>query len=96
MFSVDAFILFISSVYCVTKTNLSGCLVLTVLLRVSPLSQNLISLMWLMIWFCLYPLCLSLCINLSVTDLKLASFELVLRYLFVSPFAIALMVAGGW
>ena len=38
---------------------------------------------------------LSLCISLSVIDLKLVSFELVLRYLFVSPLAIALMVEGG-
>ena len=38
---------------------------------------------------------LSLCISLSVIDLKLVSFELVLKYLFVSPLAIALMVEGG-
>ena len=51
--------------------------------------------MWLITSFGLYPLCLSLCINLRVIKLKLVSFELVLRYLFVSPLAIALMVAGG-
>ena len=51
--------------------------------------------MWLVIWLCLYPLCLSLCISLSVIVLKFVSFELVLRYLFVSPLAITLMVEGG-
>ena len=38
---------------------------------------------------------LSLCISLSVINLKLVSFELVLRYLYVSPLAIAFMVEGG-
>ena len=88
-------ILFISSVYCMTKTSLSCCLVLTFLLRASFLSLNGMSLMWPMIWLCLYPLCLSYCINLSVVESKLVSFELVLRYRFVSPLAIALMVVGG-
>ena len=88
-------ILFISSVHCVTKTSLSCCLVLTFLLRASFLSLNGMSLMWPMIWLCLYPLCLSFCINLSDVELKLVSFELVLRYRFVSPLAIALMVVGG-
>ena len=32
---------------------------------------------------------------LLIVDLKLVLFELVLRYLFVSPLAIALMVEGG-
>ena len=40
-------------------------------------------------------LCLSLCINLDVIKEKLVSFELVLRYHFVSPFAIALIVVSG-
>ena len=42
-----------------------------------------------LVWF------MSLCINLRVVELKLVLFELVLRYLLVSPLAIALMVAGG-
>ena len=52
-------ILFIilSSEYFVTKTNLSGCLVFTVLPRVPLLLLNSMSLMWLTTWFCLYPLC---------------------------------------
>ena len=69
--------------------------VLTFLFRASFLSLNGISLICLITLFGLYPLCLSLCINLRVIELKLVSFELVLRYLFVSPLAIALMVAGG-
>ena len=88
-------ILFISSEYCVANMSLSGCLILTFLFRASFLSLNGISLICLITWFGLYPLCLSLCINLRVIELKLVSFELVLRYLFVSPLAIALMVAGG-
>ena len=36
---------------------------------------------------------LCICINLSLIELKLVSFELVLRH--VSLFAIALMVMGG-
>ena len=59
-----------------------GCLVLTFLIRASFLSLKGMSLTWLIIWSCLYPLC---CISLSIIDLKLVSFELVLRYLFVSP-----------
>ena len=77
----------------VTKTKFSGCLVLTV--QVSILLLNSMSLMWLTIWFCLYPLCLSLCNNLSVIDLVQVLFELVLRYLFFSPLIIALMGEGG-
>ena len=87
--------LFISSEYCVANISLSGCLVLTFLFRASFLSLNGMFLMWLITSFGLYPLCLSLCINFRVIELKLISFELVLRYLFVSPLAIALMVAGG-
>ena len=86
---------FISSEYCVANISLSGCLVLTFLFRTSFLLLNGMSLMWLITSFGLYPLCLSLCINLRVIELKLVSFELVLRYLFVSPLAIALMVASG-
>ena len=56
-------ILFISSEYCVTKTSLMGCFVLTFLLRAFILSLNGMFLMWLIIWLCLYPLCLSLCIS---------------------------------
>ena len=37
----------------------------------------------------------SFCIGLSFIDLKLVSFELVLRYLFVSPLAIAFMIEGA-
>ena len=85
-------ILFISSEYCVANMSLSGCLILIFLFRASFLSLNGISLICLKTWFGLYPLCLSLCI---VIDLKLVSFELVLRDLFVLPLAIALMVAGG-
>ena len=88
-------ILLMPSEYCVAKINLLGCLVLIFLVRASFLLLNGMSLTWLTIWLCLYPLCLSLCINLSVIDLKLVSFELVLRYLFVSPLAIAFMVEGG-
>ena len=50
-----------SSEYCVTKASLSS-LVLVFLLRGSFLSLNGMSLMWLMLWLCLYPR-LSLCIN---------------------------------
>ena len=71
------------------------CLFLTFLVRASFLSLKGMSLTWLIIWSCLYPLCLSLCTSLTDIDLKLVSFELVLRYLFVSPLAIALMVEGG-
>ena len=49
------------------------------------------SLMWSIIWLCLYPLGLSLCINFDVIKLKLVSFEL---DCLVSPFAIALIVVG--
>ena len=45
--------------------------------------------------FVMFVSSLSLCISLTVIDLKLVSFELVVRYLFVSPLAIALMVEGG-
>ena len=86
-------ILFMSSEYCVAKISFLGYLVLTFLVRASCLPLNGMSLAWLIIWSCLYPL--SLCISLSVIDLKLVSFELVLRYLFVSPLAITLMVEGG-
>ena len=84
-----------SSEYCVANINLNllGCLVLIFLVRASFLLLNGMSLTWLTIWMCLYPL--SLCISLSVIDFKLVSFELVLRYLFVSPLAIAFMVEGG-
>ena len=81
------------SEYCVAKISLLGCLVLTFLVRASFLllngmsnvADNLI----------MFVSCLSLCISFSVIDLKLVSFELVLRYLFVSPLAIALIVEGG-
>ena len=85
----------ISSENCVTKTSLLGCCVLAFLFRVSFLCMNGVSLMWSIIWLCLYPLCLSLCINFDGINLKLVSFELVLRYRLVSPFAIALIVVGG-
>ena len=88
-------ILFMSSEWCVAKISLLGCLVITFLIRASFLSLKGMSLTWLILWSCLYPLCLSLCISLSVIDLKLVLLELVLRYLFVSPLAIALMVEGG-
>ena len=45
----------ISSENCVTKTSFWGCCVLAFLLRVSFLWVNGVSLMWLIIWLCLYP-----------------------------------------
>ena len=76
-----------SSKKCVAKISLLGYLVLTFLVRASFLSLNWMSLTWLIIWSCLYPLC--------HINLKLVSFELILRYIFVSPLVIALMVEGG-
>ena len=88
-------ILFMSSEKYVTKTSLSDCWFLSRRLRASALPLKGISLMWLMIWLCLYPLCLSLCISFSCIVLKVVSLELVLRYLFDSPLAMALRVVGG-
>ena len=76
------------------KISLSSCLVLIFLFRVSFLEFDIFNVA-IMTWLCLYPLRLNLCINLVVIKLKLVSFELVLRYLFVSTLAIALMVVGG-
>ena len=62
--------------------------------RVCGRSVNLTSFIWLSISFCLYPLCLwTRCIFIW---LKLFLTELVLRYLFVSPFMVAFLVAFGW
>ena len=72
-------ILWMLSVYCVTNISLSVCWGFCFLVRAFFLPLNLISLMWLAIWFCLYPLCFNLCISLHVILLKLVSFELVLR-----------------
>ena len=73
LISVQCFlILWISSVYyCVTKISLSVCLGFCFLVRVSFLSLNRMSLMWLIISLCLYPLCLSLCTSLYVICLNL-------------------------
>ena len=62
--------------------SLSDSLILTFLFLsfFSLIKWNILE--CLIIWFGLYPLCLSLCINLRVIELKLVSFELVLRYLF--------------
>ena len=82
--------LYIIRVLC-DKDQFSGCLVgfncsskgfsSVAELNVFDVADNLV----------LFVSSLSLCINLSVIDLKLASFELVL---FVSPLAITLMVVG--
>ena len=63
--------------------------------KASFLPVNLICLIWLTIWLCLYPLCFSFWINLHVILLKFVSLELVLRYRCVSPLLIAFMVGGG-
>ena len=89
-------ILWMSSMLCVTNTNLSVCLGFCFLVKASFLPLNLISLMWLTIWFSLYPLCFNLCTSLHVIFWKLVSLELVLRYHCVSPLLIAFMVEGGW
>ena len=71
------------------KCGKNGCWDLCFLWRVDYLSLKEMSLMWLITWLWLYPLSLSLCITFSLS-------ELVLKYGLVSPFAIALMVEGGW
>ena len=76
--------------------NLFDCCGLCFLLRVLFRSLNFMSLIWLTIWLCLYPLCLSLFTSLHFIFSKFVSFEFVLRYLFVSPLLMALMVDGGW
>ena len=86
-------ILLMSPEYCVAKINLLGCLVLIFIVRASFLLLNGMSDM--VDNLVVFVSSLSLCINLSVIDLKLVSFELVVRYLFVSPLAIPLMVEGG-
>ena len=52
--------------------------------------------MWGSICLYLYPLCRSRFISLCFIFLNSYSFELVLRYLLVSPSLIALIVVGGW
>lgn len=68
--------------------SLSDCLGF----RASFLSLNLISLMWLAV-FCVCILFVLICVH--VICLKFVSFVLILRYRFVSPLLIALMVGGG-
>ena len=82
--------LFISLEYCAANMSLSGCLILTSFLELPK--WNILDVSNNLVWFIPF---LSLCINLRVIDLKLILFELVISYLFVSPLAIALMVAGG-
>ena len=52
--------------------------------------------MWGSICLYLYPLCRSRFVSLCFVFLNSYSFELVLRYLLVSPLLIALIVVGGW
>ena len=89
------FILCMSSQNCVLNISF---LVVTLLFfcRVCGHSVNLMSFIWLSISFGLYPLCLSLWTRCTFIWLKLCLFEFVLRYLFVSPFIIAFLVAVGW
>ena len=89
MFFENLLTLYISPDYCVANISLSGSFVLTFHFRASFLLLNGMSLMWLITWLGLYPLCFSLCISLRVIDLKLVPFELVLRYFFFFQAAVA-------